>query len=162
MDRSLVQGILLKCVKRINSFRSAGLRTGRSGFYGSISGWGWEFFSTPPRPDRRWGPPSLLSNEYQGLFPSGQSGRGAKLTTHLHPVPRSKNVWRYTSTPQYAFIAWCSVTAQGQLYFPLLLPLPLPPDLGSNLRSPKHEAIRFRFPCDSFTAVHSLSPSGIC
>jgi heme/copper-type cytochrome/quinol oxidase subunit 2 len=22
-----------------------------------------------------------------------------KLTTHLHPVPRSKNEWRYTSTP---------------------------------------------------------------
>jgi hypothetical protein len=25
-------------------------------------------------------------------------------------------VWTYTSTPQYALIAWCSVTAQGQLY----------------------------------------------
>jgi hypothetical protein len=30
---------------------------------------GWEFFSTPPRPDRLWDPPSLLSNGYQGLFP---------------------------------------------------------------------------------------------
>jgi hypothetical protein len=29
-------------------------------------------------------------------------------TTHLHPVPRSKNVWSYTSTPEYAFMAWCS------------------------------------------------------
>jgi hypothetical protein len=27
-----------------------------------------------------------------------------------------KNAWSYTSTPQYAFTAWCSVKAQGQLY----------------------------------------------
>jgi hypothetical protein len=30
----------------------------------------WEFFSKkPPRPERLWGPPSLLSNGYQRLFP---------------------------------------------------------------------------------------------
>jgi hypothetical protein len=28
-----------------------------------------EFFSSPPRPDRLWGPHSLLSIEYQGIFP---------------------------------------------------------------------------------------------
>jgi hypothetical protein len=32
-----------------------------------------------------------------------------KLTTHLPPVQKSKNGWSYTSTPQYAFMAWCSV-----------------------------------------------------
>jgi len=32
-----------------------------------------------------------------------------KLTTHLHLVPRSKNEWSYTSTPQYVFMAWCLV-----------------------------------------------------
>jgi len=31
-------------------------------------------------------------------------------------VPKSKNAWSYISTPQYAFIAWCSVKAEGQLY----------------------------------------------
>jgi hypothetical protein len=30
---------------------------------------GWELFSSPPRPERLWGPPSLLSNGYQALFP---------------------------------------------------------------------------------------------
>jgi hypothetical protein len=34
----------------------------------SSPGRGWEYFSSP-RPDRFWGPPSLLSNAYQGLFP---------------------------------------------------------------------------------------------
>jgi hypothetical protein len=34
-------------------------------------------------------------------------------------------VWSYTSTPQYAFMAWCSVKAQGQLYFFFTLLLPL-------------------------------------
>jgi hypothetical protein len=29
---------------------------------------GREFFSSPPRPERLWGPPSLLSNGYQGFF----------------------------------------------------------------------------------------------
>jgi len=36
---------------------------------GSSPGKGWEFFSSPPRPDRLWDPLSLLSNGYQGLFP---------------------------------------------------------------------------------------------
>jgi hypothetical protein len=44
-----------------------------------------------------------------------------KLTTHLHLVLRSKYEWSCKSILQYAFMAWCSVKAQGQLY---LYPLP--------------------------------------
>jgi hypothetical protein len=44
-----------------------------------------------------------------------------KLTTQLHLVPRSTNEWSYTSTPQYTFMAWCLVKAQGQLYLYLYL-----------------------------------------
>jgi hypothetical protein len=35
---------------------------------GSSPGRSLEFFSSPPRPDRLWGPPSLLSNGYEGPF----------------------------------------------------------------------------------------------
>jgi len=65
----------------------------------------WEFFSSPPRPDRRWGPPSLLSNGNQGLFPWGQSGRGVKLTTPLHPVPRSRMCGAIPPLPNTH--SWC-------------------------------------------------------
>jgi hypothetical protein len=40
-----------------------------------------------------------------------------------HSPPSSgelKNAWSYTSTPQYTFMALCSVKAQGQLYLYLL------------------------------------------
>jgi hypothetical protein len=46
------------------------LRAGRWGLYGSIRGGGCEF-SSPQRPERLCGSPSLLSNGYQGLFPWG-------------------------------------------------------------------------------------------
>jgi hypothetical protein len=41
------------------------LRTGRSGFDSRLG----QEFSSPPRPDWLWGPPS----EYRGLFPGGRA-----------------------------------------------------------------------------------------
>jgi hypothetical protein len=46
-----------------------------------------EIFRT--RPDRPWGPPSLLYNGYR-VFPGGKNGRAVALTTHSHLAPRLK------------------------------------------------------------------------
>jgi hypothetical protein len=77
----------------------------------SSPGRSWEFFSSPPRPDRLGSPPSLLSNGYQGLFPWRQSGRGVKLTTHPHVAPNLGICGAISLLPKYAFIAWWSVKA---------------------------------------------------
>jgi hypothetical protein len=45
-------------------------------------------FSSPSRPDRLLGTPTLLYNGYQRLFPRALSDRDVKLTTHLHLVLR--------------------------------------------------------------------------
>jgi hypothetical protein len=52
------------------------------------------FFSTPPRSDRFWGPPSLLCNGYREIFP-----QGVKLTTHLHLSRSSERVVLYFHSP---------------------------------------------------------------
>jgi hypothetical protein len=64
---------------------------------GSSPGKGWEFFSSPPRPDRLWSPRGLVSIGYQGLHPWGKAA--GSWSWPLHLMPRSKNAWSYTSTP---------------------------------------------------------------
>jgi hypothetical protein len=57
------------------------------GDQGSIPDRGREFFFQPLRPDRLWGPPSLLSNGYRGPIPLGTPGRDAD-----HSPPSSAEV----------------------------------------------------------------------
>jgi hypothetical protein len=53
---------------------------------GSIPGRG-RFFSSPPRPDRLWGPSSISFNGYGALSPKLKRP-GREATTYLHAVPR--------------------------------------------------------------------------
>jgi len=54
----------------------------------------------------------------EGSFPGGKAvGREAD-----HSAPSSaevKNEWRYTSTPYYAFIAWCLVKHRDNCTLPI-------------------------------------------
>jgi hypothetical protein len=60
---------------------------------GSSPGRGWEFFSSPPCPDRLWGPLSLLSNGYQGVsFPGGEADHSSPSSVDV------KNARNCTST----------------------------------------------------------------
>jgi hypothetical protein len=52
----------------------------------------------------------------RGFFPGGK--RPARKADQSPPSSSEvKNAWNYTFTPQYAFVAWWSVKAEGQLYF---------------------------------------------
>ena len=62
------------------------------------------FLSSPKRPDRLFGPTSLLFSWYCGNF-SGLSDQGVMLTTRLHLVPSLKMCGVMPLLSQYAFIA---------------------------------------------------------
>ena len=50
---------------------------------------GKKFFASLKRSGRLWHPPpTRLFHRYREVFPGGKSGRGVKLTTHLHLLPR--------------------------------------------------------------------------
>jgi len=66
-----------------------------------------------------WGPPSLLYNVYEGALSLGVE-RPVREADHSPPPSVVVKNACYTSTPQYIFLAWCSVKAQGQLYLYLL------------------------------------------
>jgi hypothetical protein len=66
--------------KRIKPQSGVGMATGS----GSV-----RFFLSPRGPDRFWGPPSLLSNAYQGSF-HGAKRQECEADHHLNLVPRSR------------------------------------------------------------------------
>jgi hypothetical protein len=47
-----------------------------------------------------------------GLFPLGVKLPGREIDHSLPSSAEVKNEWSYTSTPQYAFMAWCSIKAR--------------------------------------------------
>jgi hypothetical protein len=60
-------------------------------------------------------------------------GRGVRLTTHLRLVPRLG--FSYTSTPQYVFMAWCSINHGTGLYDVIIKPRDLTFTCNSTCKS---------------------------
>jgi hypothetical protein len=100
-------------MEEIRDSSVAGLRAGWLG--GSNSGRGWNFFLTPAsRPVL--GPIQLPIEWVPEAVSLGVKLSGREADHSPPSTAEVKNAWSYTSTPQYAFMAWCSVKAQGQLY----------------------------------------------
>jgi hypothetical protein len=87
----------------------------------SSPGKGWvSFLTTASR--TALGPTQPLIQRARGTLSLGIKRPGREAD---HSPPSSaevKNAWSYTSTPEYAVMAWCSVgkKAQGQLYLHVL------------------------------------------
>jgi hypothetical protein len=65
---------------------------------------GSRILASPCRPDRLWGPPNFLYNEYRGLFPQGVNRQGLEAAHSPSNSAEFKNMWIYKSTPPYAFM----------------------------------------------------------
>jgi hypothetical protein len=74
---------------------------------------------SPSCPDWCWGPPSLLSNGYQGALSSGVKQLGHEADHSPPSSAKVKNMWHYISTPQYIFMVWCSVKHRDNFTFTL-------------------------------------------
>jgi hypothetical protein len=105
-----------------------------------VDDWGFEsrqglgifLFTTGSR--QALGPHSLLSDGYKGYFPGvRRPGRDADHSSTSSA--EVKNAWSYTSTPQYAFIAWCSVKVQGQIYLCIVGPIQTGDQIKENKKS---------------------------
>jgi hypothetical protein len=113
-------------------------------YWGSSPGRGWEFFSSPPCPDPLWGPPSLLSNGFQGTLSLGVKRPGSEAG---HSPPSSaefKNAWSYTSTPLISFhgVVISQIT-ETTLYFSLLEKVNRFKYLGHTISCEKEKDVRF-------------------
>jgi hypothetical protein len=86
----------------------------------SIRGSGRRFLFSQ-RLDRPWDPCRLLSNGYRAFFPQCWFGRGVKLTTVLHLVPKLRMHGAILPTPPYFFMSWCFIKHRDNFSFQIKL-----------------------------------------
>jgi len=73
-------------------------------------------FLSPPRPYRLWCPYSLIPSGYRRLF-TPVVKRLKHKTEHSLPYSADvKNVWSFTTAPQYVFMSWCLIKQQIHLH----------------------------------------------
>jgi len=63
-------------------------------------------FFSPLHPDMLWGPPSVVSNRYEGLFSQRKAFQGVKFTIRLNIVPKFESASRFIFTPTYTVKTW--------------------------------------------------------
>jgi hypothetical protein len=70
---------------------------------------------SPPHPEWLWGQPPI---QWVTGVPSLGVKRPGREADHSPPSSaKVKNAWSYTSTPQYAFMAWCLVKHRDTFTF---------------------------------------------
>jgi hypothetical protein len=98
---------------------------------------GWEFFSPPVQTS--FGSIRPLTKGVPGALSLGVKRPGREADHSPPSNAEFKNVWNYTSTPQYAFMARCSIKAQGQLY--LYLYTDKPRKITNNSEQPTFKSL---------------------
>lgn len=63
-------------------------------------------FSSPLHPDMLWGPPSIISYRYEGLFSQRKAFQGVKFAVRLNIVPKVENAGRFIFSPTYTVKTW--------------------------------------------------------
>jgi hypothetical protein len=71
-------------------------------------------FNTTSRP--ALGPTQSPIQWVPGAVSVGVKRPGREADDSLPSSAEVKNAWSYTFTPQYVFMAWCSVKVQGHIY----------------------------------------------
>jgi hypothetical protein len=113
---TLTANLLHNSIVHILKVGDFGLRAGRLGFYGSIPG----IFLFTSSSRTALGPTQPPIQCVPGALSLGVKRPGREAD---HSPPCSAEVKEWVELylhPQYAFMAWCSVKAQGQLYLYLL------------------------------------------
>jgi hypothetical protein len=74
------------------------LHAGRTRNCSSIPGRGYIYFCTSRDSNQPTNTAMLPRNAYPAMFSTALNCKGLNPTTHIHPVPNLKKIWRCTST----------------------------------------------------------------